>query len=104
VKILIDECVPRRIKRFLPGHESQTVQELGYSSYLNGELLRLAEGRFDLFITSDQNLRYQQNLAGRTLAILMLSTKDWDTIKNGAASIAAAVEAIRPSEFIELEL
>jgi len=104
VKILIDECVPRRIKRFLPGHEAQTVQELGYSSYLNGELLRLAEGRFDLFITSDQNLSYQQNLAGRTLAILMLSTNDWDTIKNAATSIAAAVEAMKPAEFRELFL
>ena len=104
MKILIDECVPRRIKRFIPGHDAQTVQELGYSSYLNGELLRLAEGRFDLFITSDQNLRYQQNLVGRTLAILMLSTNDWDAIKNSSALIASAVEAIEPSKFVELEL
>ena len=104
MKILIDECVPRRIKRFIPGHEAQTVQELGYSSYSNGELLRLAEGRFDLFITSDQNLSYQQNLAGHKLAILMLSTNDWESIKNSAILIAAAVEEMKPTEFVELEL
>jgi predicted nuclease of predicted toxin-antitoxin system len=104
VRILIDECVPRPIKRFLTGHEAFTVQELGYSSFTNGELLALAEGKFDLFITSDQNLSYQQNLAGRTLAILMLSTNDWDIIKTCEAMIASAVERIKPTDFLELEL
>ena len=104
MRILIDECVPRPIKRFLTGHEAFTVQQLGYSSYTNGELLALAEGKFDLFITSDQNLSYQQNLAGRTLAILMLSTNEWDIIKDSEAPIVAAVNRIRKAEFIELEL
>jgi hypothetical protein len=66
--------------------------------------LRLAQRRFDLFITSDQNMSYQQNLSGRKLAILMLSTNDWDTLKNAASSIAAAVDAMKPAEFVELEL
>lgn len=104
MRILIDECVPRPIKRFLTGHDAFTVQQLGYSSYTNGELLALAEGEFDLFITSDQNLSYQQNLAGRTLAILMLSTNDWDIIKVSEDSIPAAVNRILPAEFVELEL
>jgi predicted nuclease of predicted toxin-antitoxin system len=104
LRILIDECVPRPIKRFLADHGAFTVQQLGYSSYTNGELLALAEGQFDLFITSDQNLSYQQNLAGRTLAILMLSTNDWDIIKVSEASIANAVNLILPAEFVELEL
>lgn len=104
MKILIDECVPRRIKQLLSGHEAQTVQELGYSGYLNGELLRIAEDRFDLFITSDQNLRYQQNLTERTLAILMLSTNDWKLIENAAGSILSTVDTIKSAEFIELEL
>ena len=104
MRILIDECVPRPIKRFLTGHDAATVQQLGYSSYTNGELLALAEGQFDLFITSDQNLSYQQNLDGRTLAILMLSTNDWDIIKVSESSIAAAVNRIRKAEFLELEL
>ena len=104
MRILIDECVPRPIKRFLANHDAFTVQELGYSSYENGDLLALAEGNFDLFITSDQNLSYQQNLAGRTLAILMLSTNDWDVIKVSEASIVAAVDSMRPAEFVVLEL
>jgi predicted nuclease of predicted toxin-antitoxin system len=104
VRILIDECVPRPIKRFLKDHDALTVQELGYSSFTNGELLALAEGKFDLFITSDQNLSYQQNLAGRTLAILMLSTNDWDIIKTSEAEIISAIDRILPKDFMELEL
>ena len=60
--------------RLLTGHECRTAKQCGWSAIKNGDLLRLAEGQFDLFITSDQNLRYQQNLAGRRIAILELST------------------------------
>jgi hypothetical protein len=104
VRILIDECVPRLVKRFLTEHDAQTVQELGYSSYQNGELLRFAEGKYDLFITADQNLRYQQNLAGRQLAILMLSTNKKSVVKTSEDKIVEAVQGIQASEFKELFL
>jgi hypothetical protein len=64
VKVLLDECLPRYLKSALAGHEVRTVQESGWSGLKNGELLNLAEPRFEVFLTSDQNLRYQQNLAG----------------------------------------
>jgi hypothetical protein len=64
MKILMDECVPWPMHKLLLGHECTTAQKRGWAAVKNGDLLRLAEGQFDLFITSDQNLRYQQNLAG----------------------------------------
>jgi len=104
LKILIDECVPRSIKRILPGHDAHTVQELGYSSYQNGDLLKIAEGIFDLFITSDQNIRYQQNLAGRIISILILSTNKASILKANRERISEAVNAMKPAEFLELYL
>lgn len=67
MKVLIDECAPRALCLFLSkqGHECQTVQETGWSGKQNGELLDLAEAGFDVLITLDTNLRYQQNLSGR---------------------------------------
>ena len=76
MRILLDECVPWPLHRLLSGHECTTAQRRGWGGFKNGALISLAEGEFDLFITADQNLRYQQNLAGRRLPILQLSTND----------------------------
>lgn len=75
MKILLDECVPLPMRRILDRHTCQTAQQMGWKNIRNGELLDLAEGEFDLFITADQGVRYQQNLAGRQIAIVELSTK-----------------------------
>jgi predicted nuclease of predicted toxin-antitoxin system len=72
VKILRDESVPRLLNLRLPHLDISTVQELGWAGIRNGELLRRAEAQFGVLITADQNLRYQQNLSGRKLAILVL--------------------------------
>ena len=61
MRILLDECVPRKLTRELPGHECRTVTEMGWAGIKNGRLLRLAENQFDVFLTADQNLQYQQN-------------------------------------------
>src|SRR5207302_10907453 len=76
MKILLDECVPWPMHRLLTNHSCTSVQAQGWSGIRNGDLLERAEGEFDLFITSHQNIRYQQNLAGRHIAILELSTND----------------------------
>jgi Domain of unknown function (DUF5615) len=78
VRILLNECVPRPLRKLLVGHEVSTAQEAGLGGIENGELLRRAEGKFDLFVTADKNLRYQQNLTGRKIAILELPTPDWN--------------------------
>jgi predicted nuclease of predicted toxin-antitoxin system len=70
MKILLDECTPHVLKRLLSGFEIATVQELGWTGITNGALLRLANDQFDVFITTDKNLRYQQNLKGLRLAII----------------------------------
>ena len=72
MRILLDESLPWELKAELPGHDVQTVQEAGWSSLKNGELLVRAAGRFDVFITADQNLQYQQNLATLPLAVVVL--------------------------------
>ena len=90
--------------KLLVGHKCTTAQQRGWGGIQNGELLRLAESEFDLFITSDQNIRYQQNLAGRHIPILQLSTNDLRRIQAAAQLIQAAIAAIRPGEFLQLEI
>ena len=104
MKILLDECVPWPMHRLLTSHECSTAQQHGWSGIKNGSLLQLAEKEFDLFITSDQNVRYQQNLAGRRIAILEFSTNKLRRIEAAAALIQSAIASIRPSEFRRLEI
>lgn len=104
MKILLDECVPWPMRKFLTGHDCSTVQQSGWGGIKNGDLMRQAEKKFDLFIASDQNIRYQQNLAGRQIAILGLSTSDLRRIQAAGALIQSAIETIQPHEFRRLEI
>ncbi len=74
MKVLVDECAPKALKKHLAnhGHEWLTVQEAGWSGKQNGELLTLAEPSFDVLVTLDTNLRYQQNLTARRIAVVIL--------------------------------
>jgi hypothetical protein len=72
VRVLLDECLPRRHKRELAGHETRTAPEMGWASKRNGELLALAVGQFDVFLTADRNLSYQQDLSSFDIAIVVL--------------------------------
>jgi len=102
VKILLDECVPWPMHRLLAGHECCTAQQAGWGGVENGQLLKLAESRFDLFITSDQNMRYQQNLAGRRIAILELSTNNLRRIEAAVNELLLALADIKPGDFRQL--
>jgi len=104
VRIPFDECVPWPLRKLLAGHECSTAQREGWKSIKNGELLSLAEGNFDLFLTSDQNLAYQQNLAGRRIAILELSTNKLRRLQAAASTIQTAIAAIRPGDFVRLSI
>jgi hypothetical protein len=73
MRILLDECVHAGIKKAFPGHTVQTVPEAGWSGIKNGKLLALVAGHFDVFLTIDQNIRHQQNLANLPFAILFVS-------------------------------
>lgn len=76
MRILLEESLPRRLRGVLTGHEVVTVVEAGWSGVRNGELLRLASISFDLFVTADQNLQYQQNLAALPIAVAILIARD----------------------------
>jgi predicted nuclease of predicted toxin-antitoxin system len=77
MKILIDECLPAALKQNLTtlGHECESVRQAGYGSKKNGELLTLAEGRWNVLLTSDRNIKYQQNMTSRSVSILILCAK-----------------------------
>jgi predicted nuclease of predicted toxin-antitoxin system len=104
MRILLDECVPWPMHRLLEGHESDTAQQRGWGGIKNGELLRLAEEVFDLFITSDQNIRYQQNIAGRRIAIIELSTNKLRRIDAASELVRSVVASIQPGEFRRLAI
>jgi len=72
VKLLLDECIDRRLARDLAGHEVRTVPQMGWAGIKNGALLTLAEKEFDAFITVDRNLSFQQNLPEFNIAVLVL--------------------------------
>ncbi|MEZ4669953.1 MAG: DUF5615 family PIN-like protein [Anaerolineae bacterium] len=73
MRVLIDECLPRKLKRELSEHDAKTVAEMGWTGIKNGALLRLMAEQFDAFITIDQNMQYQQNLQNAPLGIILLS-------------------------------
>ena len=75
MRVLLDECLPRRLKSLLVGHEVRTVPEAGWSGKKNGELIKLAADHFDAFITIDSNLVYQQNLQTLPFGVVVLSAR-----------------------------
>jgi hypothetical protein len=102
MRIIFDQGTPAPLRRGLAPHLVTTAFELGWSGLSNGDLLQQAEARFDLLITTDQNLQYQQNLAGRGLAILVLPTTSWPEIQKHELEIAAAVNTIKLGEYREM--
>lgn len=76
---------------------------MGWAELDNGRLLNAAEAAFDVLVTTDQNLRHQQNLAGRRLAILVLPTTSWPKIQAHTQQIADALDRLNPGEFAELD-
>ena len=78
MRVLLDECVPRRLKSELPDHEVRTAQEEGWAGMKNGALLQVASGQFDVFLTVDRNISFQQNLRGLKIGVLaMLAPSNW---------------------------
>ena len=78
MRLLLDECVPKRLKRELHGHEAKTVQDMGWAGIKNGALLRLADGQFDALLTVDQGLEYQQNLSGLRISVVIMTAPSND--------------------------
>jgi hypothetical protein len=103
MRIVLDENLPRPLRRiFGPEDQVITVQELGLAGTSNGELLAKLEGDHDVFLTADKNLRYQQNLSGRTLAIVELPTNRLPLLTAISAEISVAVMSATPGSYIQV--
>jgi hypothetical protein len=106
MRILFDHGTPTGLARALPGHTVITAQAHGWDRLSNGDLLTKAEAdRFDLLITTDRRIRYQQNLSGRRIALIVLagSTK-WSRIQLHLQDIGAAVEGVAPGSYREVPI
>ena len=103
--ILFDNNVPRGLARALHAHTVIESRERGWHLLKNGELLKAAEdAAFDVFITSDKNIRYQQDLTNRKLALVVLSQGRWRLVRQRLGAIAAALEAAAPGSYTEVEI
>jgi predicted nuclease of predicted toxin-antitoxin system len=104
VKVIFDQNIPRRLRDHLPSHEVKTAREMGWAEARNGEFLRAAEDAgFNIFVTADQNLSYQQNLDGRKIAIVMLTKNNWPKIRSRIEEIVAAINRCRSGEFMVVD-
>jgi len=102
MRILFDQGTPVPLKQQLSGHQVETAYELGWSRLTNGDLLAAAEGRFDVLVTTDRNLRHQQSLSGRKLAVLVLPTTSWPRLQSQIQGIVSALASLKPGEYLEL--
>ena len=100
MKVLLDECLPKKLKREVEADEVSTVPEAGWATKQNGELLRLAEANFDVLLTNDQNLEHQQKLKKFDLAIIVLiaPTNDIEDLKPLMPAVNKALKAINAGE------
>lgn len=102
--VLFDQGTPVPLRRYLAPHTVSTVFEKGWSTMQNGELLRTAEGEgFEVLVSTDQNLKHQQNLRERRLAIIVLMTTSWPRIERKVDRVIAALNLVKPGEYIEVE-
>jgi hypothetical protein len=103
MRVLFDQGTPAPLRQFLTDHEVETAYERGWSELSNGALLSVAEqAGFEVLITTDGNLRYQQNLSQRRIAILVLPTTRWPEIQKHATVVFKAVNEILPGDYREL--
>lgn len=100
MRIVLDENTPRGVRRILTGHDVRTASEMGWASYSNGQLLDEAEkAGFDALVTCDQNLVFQQNLAGRTIGVVVLTSNRWTIIRAQPQTVRRALANVSPGTF-----
>jgi hypothetical protein len=104
VKLLLDECLDWRLRRELPGHEVKTVQEMGWDGIHNGRLLALAERDFQVFITGDRNLWFQQNLPRFSIAVVVLAAQSIRLVHTRPLmrKLLALLPSLRPGQVVSI--
>jgi hypothetical protein len=105
MRVLFDQATPVPIRRFLVGHAVRTAAEQQWETLGNGELLTVAEqAGFEVFVTTDKNLRYQQNLSGRTIAVVVIGVQQWPALQPHVARVVAAVNAATAGSYTDVEI
>jgi hypothetical protein len=103
VRVLFDQGTPVPLRKYLAAHQVTTTFELGWNYLKNGELLQKSEeSGFSVLVTTDQNLRYQQNLSSRNIAIVVLTTTSWPRIEREVERVTRAVDSAEPSSYVEI--
>lgn len=105
MKILFDQGTPVPLRKLLPDHSIITAYERSWQTLENGDLIATAEADgFDVIITTDQNLRYQQNLNGRNISIVVLTSTSWPRIRENVNCIRFALDNLSHASFLEIEI
>jgi predicted nuclease of predicted toxin-antitoxin system len=104
MRILLDECVPRPLRNELTGHHVRTVRQMGWTGIQNGDLLRLAEEVFDVFLTVDRNLEYQQNLKSTKIAVIVLVAKSnsYQDLRPLMPSVVQTLQEIQSGDLVRI--
>ena len=103
--VLFDQSTPVPIRPFLKGHTVETAWQRGWEKLKNGDLLRAAEeAGFEVLVTPDKNIRYQQNLRNYTIAIIVLGNPQWPVLRHHVDRVVAAVNAAKPGTYCEVEI
>lgn len=105
MKLLLDECTPKRLRFDFPGHEVFTVEQAGLKGVKNGALIRVASSQFDVLITVDQNLPFQQNVAAHSIATLILVGRSnrYSDLKSLIRKVLQALPTIKPGDVVKIQ-
>ena len=106
MRVLLDECVPKRLRQELPGHSVRTAVEMGWAGVKNGVLLRLAAPEFDCFLTVDRNLQFQQDVAELPLAVIVLHAigNDLPSLLPLMPSVRAVLSQLKPGQLVDVRV
>lgn len=105
MRVLFDQGTPAPLRHHLPGHEVTTAYERGWAKLKNGELLDAAEtGGYAVLVTTDTHLKYQQNLASRRIAIVVLSATSWPRIQTAVSDVSRAVDTCIAGSYVEVRI
>ena len=105
MKLLFDQGTPAPLRNHLAAHSIDTLTERGWSDKDNGELLDLAEReQYEILVTTDQNLRHQQNLVGRQIGVVVLLANAWPRVRLHTSEIEAAIATVQPGEVVEVPI
>ena len=105
MRVLLDQATPVQIRKFLIGHMVRTAAQENWNTLKNGELLTAAEeAGFAVLLTTDKNMQYQQNMAGRAIAVVVIGVQQWPALQPHVALVVAAVNAAAPGSFIEVNI